>query len=210
MHRLVLADDHQLFIEGIRTVLQDINNIEIVAELNNGTDLLGFLSKNSVDLVLLDLNIPGQDGIKCLTAIKQLYPKTKVLILTSYNQQEIVEETKKLNAEGYLLKNSSSEKLKEIVEGVLNGTLHFPAKNHEEEILKKPYFIDDFLKKNQLTKREVDIIKLITNGLGSKQIAATLFLSEFTVNTHRKNIFKKLGVTNVAGLIKFATENGIA
>lgn len=206
--KIILADDHQLLIEGIRAIINETENWEVSAELNSGTDLLNFLSRNPADLVILDLNMPGQDGLKSLNYIKQSYPNTKVLILTSYGQPELIEQVKKMNADGFLIKNSSSAELKEAITAVLNDVSFFPSKKQEQTI-HASYFVDDFLKKYQLTKREVDIIKLVCKEMSSKQIAAELFLSEFTVNTHRKNIFRKLDVKNVAGLVNFATENGV-
>jgi DNA-binding NarL/FixJ family response regulator len=204
--RVMLADDHQLLLEGIRTIIEDIGEADIVATANNGTELLGLLSKDKADLVILDLNMPGQDGLKCLSTIKRIYASVKVLVLTSYNQPELVEKVKELGADGYVIKNAAVTELKEAVQRILEGGTFFPQVNN---ILlpSGSYFFDPFLKKFQLTKREVDIIRLICSELSTKQIAAQLFLSEFTVNTHRKNIFRKLNVKNVAGLMNFAKEN---
>jgi DNA-binding NarL/FixJ family response regulator len=206
--KIVLADDHQLLIEGIKIVIQEIENVEIIAEVNNSSDLLHFLNTSSADLVILDLNIPGKDGLKCLSIIKQRYPPIKVLILTSYNQPELIKEVKLMKADGFIVKNSSSSELKSAITQVLNGEKFF-AKEKEQDEVSSLYFVDDFLKKYQLTKREVDIIKLVCSGMTSKEIAGNLFLSEFTVNTHRKNIFRKLNVQNIAGLMNFAKENGL-
>jgi DNA-binding NarL/FixJ family response regulator len=208
--KIVLADDHQLLLEGIKTVVEEIDDAEIIATVNSGTELLNFLHNHRADLVLLDLNMPGHDGLKCLHIIKQLYPSTKVLVLTSYDQPEPVDQVKKLNGNGYLVKNSSSLQLKEAVRTVLEGNTYYSQPEKAQKQLNgTSYFIDDFLKKFQLTKREVDIIRLVCSELSSKQIAAELFLSEFTVNTHRKNIFRKLNIKNVAGLVNFAKENGL-
>ncbi len=207
--QVVLADDHQLLAEGIKTIIEEIEEVTITSTVHNGTDLLNFLDKNTADLVILDLNMPGMDGLKCLDIIKQLYPATKVLILTSYNQPEIIEEVKKLQADGFIVKQSSAAQLKEAVIKVLEGNKYFPATPVAGTIDKSSFFFDDFLKKFQLTKREVDIIRLICKEMSSKEIAAELFLSEFTVTTHRKNIFRKLNVKNVAGLMNFAKENNL-
>ena len=204
--RVALADDHQLLLEGVKTILEKIEHIEIAATFNRGSDLLHYLDKNRVELVLLDLNMPGQDGLKCLGIIKKLYPLVKVLVLSSYDQPELIGEVKKMNGDGYVVKNAGEGELSEAINNIISGQTYFPEKQtavtHEES-----YFFDAFLKKFQLTRREVDIIRLVCAEMSTKQIAAALFLSEFTVNTHRKNIFKKLGVKNVAGLMNFAKEN---
>lgn len=205
--QVVLADDHQLLIEGIRSVIEEIENTSVAATLNSGTELLHYLDKNKADLVILDLNMPGQDGLKCLNIIKQIYPATRVLVLTSYNQPELIEEVRKLKADGYLVKNTSADLLKDVVTRILDGYEYFPAKETTQPIQETSVFFDDFLRKYQLTRREVDIIRLICREMSSKQIAAELFLSEFTVTTHRKNIFRKLNVKNVAGLMNFARQH---
>jgi DNA-binding NarL/FixJ family response regulator len=205
--QVILADDHKLLAEGIKTVIEEIEDTVIVLTVHNGAELLSFLDKNTADLVVLDLNMPGVDGLKCLHIIKQLYPAIKVLVLTSYNQPEIIEEVRKLQADGFIVKQSSAAQLKEAVTKVLEGNKYFPLTHASNTVDRSSFFFDDFLKKFQLTKREVDIIRLICKEMSSKQIAAELFLSEFTVTTHRKNIFRKLNVKNVAGLMNFAKEN---
>lgn len=204
--RVALADDHQLLIEGVKTILEKIEDVEIAATFNRGNDLLNYLEKNEVELVLLDLNMPGQDGLKCLGIIKKLYPPVKVLVLSSYNQPELIAEVKKMNGDGYVVKNAGDIELTHAITELIAGRTFFPEKQ-ASVTSEESYFFDAFLKKFQLTKREVDIIRLICSEMSTKQIAAELFLSEFTVNTHRKNIFRKLGVKNVAGLMNFAKEN---
>ncbi|MCE3283469.1 MAG: response regulator containing a CheY-like receiver domain and an DNA-binding domain [Chitinophagaceae bacterium] len=205
--RIVIADDHELLIQGLKTIVDDIENVELAATLNNGNDLLGYLDKHRVDLVMLDLNMPGYDGLRCLKIIKQLYPLTKVMVLTSYNQPELVNEVRAMNAEGFLIKNTSSTELKEAITAILAGEKHYPTLKELQPAMDTGYYFDDFLKKFQLTKREVDIIRHVCTGMSSKQVASALHLSEFTVNTHRKNILRKLNVGNVAGLVNFAREH---
>lgn len=207
--KIVIADDHQLLIDGIRTVIQQVDDVEIAAEFNNGSKLLEYLATAPVELVLLDLNMPGTDGLRCLEIIRERHAGLKTLVLTSYNQPEIIAQVQKMGANGYLFKNASSQQLKEAIETVLNGDLFFSAGLERETAATSDFFIDDFMRKFQLTRREVDIIRLVCRELSSKQIAAELFLSEFTVNTHRKNIFRKLDIRNVAGLVNFAKANGL-
>jgi DNA-binding NarL/FixJ family response regulator len=207
MTKVILADDHQLFIEGVKTVLEEIQDLEIIATVNNGADLMDRMKISDPALVVLDLNMPKLDGLKCLQEIKRTKPQTKVLVLTNYSQPELMNEVKQLGANGFMVKNSSASELKDAVRRILSGMKLF------EEVQKSPvldegsYFFDDFLKKFKLTRREVDIIKLVCRELSSKQIAAELNLSEFTVSTHRKNIQRKLNIKNVAGLVAFAKEH---
>jgi DNA-binding NarL/FixJ family response regulator len=206
-HTIVIADDHELLIQGLKTIIDEIGNVEVAATLNNGNDLLGFLDKHRVSLVMLDLNMPGQDGLRCLKVIKQLYPSTRVIVLTSYNHPELVNEVKSMNAEGFLIKNTPAEELKAAISAVLAGDKYYPAQKELQPVTENSFYFDDFLKKFQLTKREVDIIRLVCGGMSSKQIASELHLSEFTVNTHRKNVLRKLNVGNVASLVNFAKEH---
>jgi DNA-binding NarL/FixJ family response regulator len=205
--RIILADDHQLFIEGVRTVLEEMTEIEIVATVNNGAELLEKIKTIETDLVLLDLNMPKLDGLKCLQEIKKEKPNTKVLVLTNYSQTELMDEVKKLKADGFMVKNSTASELRNVVVRVLRGEKIFNELQRPGVLDESSYFFDDFLKKFKLTRREVDIIRLVCRELSSKQIAAQLHLSEFTVNTHRKNIQRKLNLKNVAGLVAFAKEH---
>jgi DNA-binding NarL/FixJ family response regulator len=209
MPKLIIADDHPLLIEGLISILSEVNDLEILDPVNNGNLLISSLIINPADIVLLDLNMPKLDGIKTLAILRKDFPDLKVIILTNYDQPQLIEEVKKLGAHGYLLKNSPSSVLKMAITKVLNGEFYFddkelPAKDNNT------YFIDDFMKKYQLTKREVEIIKMIAREFTSKEIGDSLFISEFTVSTHRRNIMKKLNSKNVAGLLIFARKHGLA
>lgn len=188
-------------------MLNEIREIEITATVNNGADLMEKVRSTTVDLVLLDLNMPKIDGLKCLQEIKKEKPQVKVLVLTNYNQPELMEEVKQLKADGFMIKNSTASELRQAVEKILAGEKLFAEPQKPGVLDESSYFFDDFLKKFKLTRREVDIIRLVCREFSSKQIAAELHLSEFTVNTHRKNIQRKLNVKNVAGLVSFAKEH---
>ena len=188
-------------------MLKEIPEVEITATVNNGGDLMEKFRSTTVDLVLLDLNMPKIDGLKCLQEIKKERPHVKVLVLTNYNQPELMEEVKQLKADGFMVKNSTATELRKAVEKILAGEKLFSELQKPGVLDESSYFFDDFLKKFKLTRREVDIIRLVCREFSSKQIAAELHLSEFTVNTHRKNIQRKLNVKNVAGLVAFAKEH---
>ena len=206
-NKIVLADDHQFLLEGITAVLKDLPSVEIAATAQNGFELMDAVSKHKPSLVILDLNMPGFDGLQCLKKIKANYSATKVLVLTNYSQPELVEEVKKMQADGFLVKNSSATELKETIEIILSGKKYFPRISELKKVPDDSYFFDEFLKKYQLTKREVEIIRMVCREMSTKEIAATLFLSELTINTHRRNVLRKLDVKNVAGLVNFAKEN---
>ena len=205
--KIVLADDHQFLLEGILSILKEEPDLEIAATVNNGIDLMEAVAQHKPQLAILDLNMPGYDGLKCLQKIKTNFSETKVLVLTNYMQPELVEEVRKMNAEGYLIKNSSAAALKEAVQTILSGGTSYPAADELKSTPDDSYFFDEFLKKYQLTKREVQIIRMVCQEKSTKQIATELYLSELTINTHRRNIFRKLELNNVAGLMNFARQN---
>ncbi len=207
-HKIILADDHQFLMDGITAVLKDMQDVEIIAKATDGAEAVSLVQKYAPDLLIMDLNMPVLDGIEALKTLKQTHAAVKVIILTNYSHQELVEEVKQLGADGFLVKNSTSEELKKLISLVLKGEKVFPVKEENPETIYR-FFPDDFLKKYQLTPREVDIIVLINKEMSSREIAQHLFLSEFTVQTHRRNIFKKLDVKNVAGLINFSKQHNL-
>lgn len=205
--KIVLADDHRFLLDGITSVLKDMPGVEIAATAHSGFELMDAVAKEMPDLVITDLNMPGYDGLQCLQKIKAKYAAIKVLVLTNYIQPELVDEVKKMQADGFLNKNSTAAELKEAVEIILAGQKYFPNAFEPDTLPDDSYFIDDFLKKYQLTKREVGIIRMISREMSTKEIAAELFLSDLTINTHRRNIFRKLEIKNIAGLMNFAKQN---
>jgi DNA-binding NarL/FixJ family response regulator len=203
---IVLADDHPFLLEGIANILKGQPQLEIVATVKDGFELMKIMPVQNPDIVLLDLNMPGYDGLQCLQKIKEAYPLTKVIVLTSYNQPELIEEIKKLKGDGYVVKDASAQQLLEAIANVTEGKKYFPepsGRSREESA----FFVDGFLKKYSLTKRELDIIRLVCREMSTREMAAELFLSELTINTHRRNILRKLDLKNVAGLVNFAKQH---
>jgi DNA-binding NarL/FixJ family response regulator len=206
--RLIIADDHPLLIEGLTKVLVEIEGLEVLDSARNGRQLLDRLRRLPVDLVLLDLNMPQMDGIDTLKMLRTEFPKVKTLVFTNYNQPKLIREVTLLGARGFLLKNSSSTILKEAVLAVLAGKTWFkdePAVEPVSELL-----TDDFTKKYQVTRREVEILRKIAKGHTTKEIGEQLFVSEFTINAHRRNICRKLNIYTPVGLVNFAKEHGLA
>jgi len=206
---IIIADDHPLFLQGIQSMLEKIEGLKVLATVSNGRQLIDSLQKNIPDIVLLDLNMPHLDGIETLKLIRTQFPNIKVIILTSYSQAELIREIKLLGASGYLLKKSSSLHIENVIETVAEGNTWFHDDIGEDPPVSN-FFIDDFLKKYQLTRREVEIIRMAGNGLTSKEISVKLFVSEFTINTHRRNISRKLDIHTPVALLKFAKEHGLA
>ena len=199
---ILIADDHQIVIEGLKMILESNNQLHVVAEKKNGLEVLDFLSKESVDIVILDINMPEMDGIQCAKRIKKEYPAIKVIILTMYAQKSFVEEILKIGIDGCLLKNNTGKELADAIIRVHSGKSYFDQIQH-------------FNKDGQdqveyhLSDRELEIIRKLSEGLTSSQIAEVLYISEHTVKTHRKNILKKLDLHSSSELIQYALNNGI-
>ncbi|RZJ82382.1 MAG: response regulator transcription factor [Flavobacterium sp.] len=205
---LYLADDHQILIDGLIAFFENSEVFKVVGYANDGLALLHALQHLKPNIVLLDLNMPKFDGLKTLQRLVLDYPQIKVIILSNYSQTNLIKETERMGAKGYLLKNGSKRELLDALNAVKNGGVYFDIKNIETEKV-DPLFTDVFKKRFQLTKREIEIIQLVCNGATSAELSEKLFIAENTVNTHRRNIMYKLGVKNVAGLIGFARENDI-
>ncbi len=205
--KIVIADDHPLLVDGLKKVLEEMKDVQVVSTANNGWELISVLREMPVDMVLLDLQMPKLDGIDSLKILRKDFPKLKIIVFTNYGQPKLIKEIKTLGAQGYLLKNSSSLLLKEAVAAVAGGVAWF--QDMQPELPQSSLLTNDFMKKYQLTSRETEIICKIAEGLTSREIAGQLFVSEFTINTHRRNICKKLNIYTPVGLLNFAKEHGL-
>ncbi|WP_129717169.1 response regulator transcription factor [Pedobacter sp. SYP-B3415] len=204
---LIVADDHQMIIEGLLSVFAKESSMHIIGSVNNGRALLSLLDRLRPDVVLLDLNMPEMDGLTVLRNIRDAHPPVKTLIFSNYQNPELIAEVKALGANGYLIKNSPPSKLKAALTAIAQGETFFED-DHLGAANENGFFADEFLKRYNLTKREVQIITMICSNMRSKEIAEKLFLSELTVRTHRKNIVRKLGLQDsTVSLYEFAIRN---
>jgi DNA-binding NarL/FixJ family response regulator len=206
--KLLLADDHHLFLEGIKSLLQEENELDIVYSASNGKEVLSLLKLSPVDICILDINMPELNGIETAREIKQVYPNILIIILTTYNDQEFIKAMLALGVEGYVMKNATKPELVKAIHTVWNGKKYFADDVHEV-VLKEFLINTNSEEKVTLTKRETEVVQLLSQQLTNEQIAKKLHISFRTVETHRKNIMQKTKATNLAGLIKFAYENGI-
>ncbi len=210
MIKILIADDHQMFIDGIRSLLSGNQRYTIAGEAQNGKEVLEIVAGTDTDLVLLDMNMPIMDGLTVLKVLKEKYPGIKVIMLTMFDTPDYIQRLLKAGADGYILKNTGKAELTEGIEAVMKGQSFFSA-----EVTK---IIMEGLqgKKNkssavkvELTQRETDVLKLIAKEHTTQEIADALFISTNTVETHRKNLIAKLGVRNLAGLVKYALQSGL-
>jgi DNA-binding NarL/FixJ family response regulator len=204
--KVVIADDHQMFIDGIRALLQDITDLEITGSANDGRELLQRLGEIQPDIILMDIGMPEMDGIETTAAISAKYPSIKVIALSMYDDQNKIIKMLKAGAKGYVLKNTSKDELIQAIQAVAGGGVYYSG-NIMINTMKTISSNNDPLLK--LTEREIEIIRLIVKSLTNKEIADQLCISELTVNTHRKNAMRKLEIKNTAGLVKFAIEQGL-
>lgn len=205
--KLLIADDHLLFIEGLTLILKNQSNLEIVAVAHDGRELLELTHKHLPDIVLLDINMPKMNGLEAIKHLRLAHRKISLIVLSTYNEEHLIEKTRSMGANGYLLKNSSKEELLQAIRLVSEGQSCFPHRISATPQQAK--ITDNFLAQFNLTKRESEIIQLIKQNHTNQKISEKLSLSIYTVETHRKNIMQKLHLKNPAALIRFILENNI-
>lgn len=202
---ILIADDHPMIIDGLRMSLSNVAEVKIVADARDGQSVINVLKKFPVDVILLDINMPGLNGFDTLKKIKPLFPNVKILILSMYDMPEFIRSVIKGGASGYLLKNTGKDELIEAIQKAHRGETYFSR--DVRQILKNEE--NSPTSSVHLTRREKEILRLIAMEKTTSEIAEELFISTHTVDTHRKNLLSKLDVKNAAGLVKFALENGI-
>lgn len=205
--KIIIADDHTLFIDGLRQLLKDESWIEITDIAVDGRELMRILPHSDADLVLLDINMPQLNGLDAARHIKVAYPVIKLIILSTYSEDHLIDRARHIGVNGYLLKNCNKNELLETISQVMSNQSCFPYRQPDDQVLAEGD--DAFLRQFNLTRREVEIIQLLKNGATNKQIADQLFLSIYTVETHRKNIMRKLELNSPASLMKFIFQKGI-
>ncbi len=198
MIRIVIAEDHQSLIDGIKLLLEYELDIEVVGEANDGVELLEIVKKKRPTLVLTDIRMPKCDGICATKAILELFPETKIIGFSMFNQPQVLQQMKAAGAQGYVLKNSPLKKLLEAIRCVNKGETYFD----DEVSFHDPKTNEEIT----LSKREKEILSLIGEGKTSQQIATSLFISKATVDSHRKNIIQKINISGKTDLIRFAVE----
>ncbi len=210
--KIYIADDHQILIDGLSSFFKE-QGMEVIGHANDGQSVIRDLYNKRPDVILLDLNMPKLDGLSALEKIKLNFPGIKVIILSNYHQTQLIKQAREKGANGYLVKNGSKDELLKALEHVQHQDSFFESAQPAtaaDTFAENTLFADEFTKKHNLTRREVDIIRMICSGLSTKEISDKLFIAEFTVSTHRRNILGKLQLKNAAALINFARENGIA
>lgn len=201
-----IVDDHQIVIDGLKSLLHGHDQFEVVIECTQPLEMISLIEKQSIDILLTDVMMPGMNGAELSKAVHQQFPEIKILALSMSGQGNLVNQMiNDADISGYVLKNIGKQELIKALEKISGGGIYF-----SEEVLAEMSRASEMKKENEearLTNREVEIIQLIEKELSNKQIAEQLFLSERTIETHRKNIFRKTNTSSVIGLIKYAYEH---
>lgn len=202
--KLIIADDHQLFRNGLEELLRKYTDIKIVKSVADGFEFMEIAKKQlEADIVLLDITMPNMDGFQVLNELKTLNSSIKPIVISMHNDGNYIAKCAKMGAYGYLLKNTDEAELILAIRTVNNGKKYFSAEISEKMV---NFMSTQSISENVLSKKETEVLGLISKGLTTNEIAAKLFVSSRTIETHRANILKKLEVKNTAELIKRAAE----
>ena len=200
--RILIADDHNLIISGIETIIENNKLGTVVAKVNDGKELLLKLNSTAVNLIILDINMPNLNGIETAEKVLSRFPKMKILIISQLENVELIKKLKLMGVKGYLCKTFEEKTFVDAIINIQNGIDFFPLLEIKiNSNSPKPNIYN-------LTSREIEVINLISSEFSTKEIAQALFLSEYTIQTHRKNIIKKTGAKTTIAFLNLSKELG--
>ncbi len=208
--KILIADDHTLIRAGIRALLEHIQDITVVAEANDGREAIAFVIQHTPNILLTDIAMPGLNGLEAITRIKKLDKKIHIIILSMHTNEEYVREALLVGASGYLVKGADPSELELAIRSVMRGEIYLsPAvsKSIVSQFLQQASHTSDPTK--ELSSRQREILQLIAEGKTTKDIAQLLHLSTKTVETHRTELMKRLGIHDLAGLVRYAIRHGL-
>lgn len=206
--KIAIVDDHQIVIDGLKSLLSKSDHFRVTLSSNTAKEMLLLLNTNEVDILITDIMMPEMDGMALAREVKKNFPEIKILALSMNGQADAVNQMiKESDISGYMLKNIGQNELLQALQKIASGSVYF-SKEILEEMMRAedPKLKED---KSNLTQREIEIIRLIEKEKNNKEIATTLFISERTVETHRKNIYRKVKTTGLLGLVKYAYEHNL-
>jgi len=210
-----IADDHQILIDGVKAVLKIEPNIEVIGFSLNGMEVVSWFQENEADVLILDINMPELDGIEVLKRLKDFKKRPEIIVLSSYDDVKLVKEVLQMGAKGFVPKKSAGEHIVNAVNKVSEGNQYF-TDDVKEKMMQtllngqvKNEGSQDGVLISSLTKREVQVLKLVAQQYSTREIGEELHISESTVETHRKNLMKKVKVKNSVGLAIFALKNEV-
>lgn len=209
--RIVIADDHHILLDGLKAMLQKQKDIDVAGLYANGQDLFDDLKNTTPDVAIVDINMPGMNGEELTAKIKEFYPSVQVITLSMYDDATHIMDMIEAGVSGYLLKNVNDKELIDAIRMVASGKMYFSSEVSEKIttlVIRQQKKLDQ-PEEPRLTERELEILKLIAEEYSNAQIANTLFISERTVETHRKNMLRKTNNKTIVGLLKYALEKQI-
>lgn len=211
MIKILIADDHKVFREGIISILEDIADITVIAEAGDGREVMEQLKEVQPDIILMDITMGDTNGIDTTKLVKETYPAIKVLALSMHSESGYIVKMLEVGASGYLLKDAGKEEMENAIRVIAKGNTYYSQQVSSiiVEHLTNPQKIKANKGGVPLTKREIEVLRLITGEYSNPEIAEKLFISIRTVDTHRRNLLEKLKAKNTAGLVKYAIKNGI-
>ena len=201
--RVLIVDDHPMVAEGIEAILETYEDVEVVGTLSNGRDAIDRVDELNPDVILLDLNMPGVTGLSATELILEKRPGTRILILSMHDSPEYIGTAMSHGAKGYILKDVPTEEIKAAIDSVMAGGEYLCTGARSSL---RPKTSDG---REPLTAREQTILLELAQGKSNREVALTLEISIYTVETHRKNIKRKLGISSTAGLTRYALEHGV-
>ncbi len=210
--KYIIADDHTIFRQGLRMVLADDRHLEFLAEAADGLELMGLLKRDTPDVILLDLKMPGMDGMEALRAIRAKYPLIKVLILTMNDEEQLILHLLEAGANGYLIKNADADEIRLAIHACYENGFYFSDYVSSlllKTLVQKKKSNLSFKEAVSFNERELAVLKLICEGCTAMEIGKTIFLSHRTVEGIKLELQEKIGVRNTAGLIMYAVKQGI-
>jgi DNA-binding NarL/FixJ family response regulator len=203
--KVLIADDHPLMLAGVRRVLERSENIEIVGEAHTGPEVLGLVERRRPELVLLDLRMPGVTGTDCLERIKESWPEVKTVVLSACEDRESIDAALNAGASAYVVKSVNSADIASVIRQAASGSVFHPISHPRTTTV-----TDDEPPSPLLTDRERVILEAVAAGLTTAAISKDLWVSEHTIKFHLTNIYRKLGVANRAGAVRYALEHDLA
>ncbi|HCN12130.1 MAG TPA: DNA-binding response regulator [Chryseobacterium sp.] len=202
--KIIVVDDHPMVIEGMKAMLNQIRYVELCATASNAYEAMEKVKENQPDLVITDINMPEISGVELTSKLKKEFPNLKIIGMSTFNERSYIAQMIQNGADGFLVKSASKEEIETAISSVLDGKMHLSSDagmstSEQKELKNQP----------TLTRREKEILTLISEGFTNPQIAEKLFISLYTVETHRKNLLSKFNTNNTASLIKIAATNGL-
>lgn len=203
-YKVIIADDHTLFRQGLRLILEDIEGIEVMADVANGQELIDITNQFLPDLIIMDINMPQVNGIEASRILLRKYPDLKILVISMYSDEQYYNSVIENGVKGFILKDAENSELRAAVNAILNGKTYF-----SQELLIKLIRGKQHPVNVAITHREQEVLELICQGLSTQEIATRLFLSERTVENHRASLLDKTGCRNSLSLVLYAIRNNL-